>query len=167
VLYSDQYRYADAEPLEKRALAIREKALGPDHPDVAQSLNNLATLYYSRGRFADAEPLYKRALAIREKALGPDHPDVATALNNLAELYNQQGRYADALSLVRTTIANKTAKTWPALPVLFGAQGTKLIAADEAIDDGLNVMQRASQTSAGEALNALAVRFAAGNDRLA
>jgi CHAT domain-containing protein len=50
---------------------------------------------------------------------------------------------------------------------LFGAQGAKLIAADEAIDDGLNVMQRASQTSAGEALNALAVRFAAGNDRLA
>ena len=89
------------------------------------------------------------------------------SLNNLAELYDNQGRYADALPLVRRTIANKTAQTWPALPVLFGAQGAKLIAADEAIDDGLNVVQRASQTSAGEALNALAVRFAAGNDRLA
>ena len=52
-------------------------------------------------------------------------------------------------------------------PVLFGAQAAKLIAADEAIDDGLNVVQRASQTAAGEALNALAVRFSAGNDRLA
>ena len=59
-------------------LAIREKALGPDHPDVAQSLNNLAELYQAQGRYAEAEPLYKRALAIREKALGPDHPDVAT-----------------------------------------------------------------------------------------
>ena len=37
-----QGRYAEAEPLYKRSLAIREKALGPDHPDVAQSLNNLA-----------------------------------------------------------------------------------------------------------------------------
>ena len=50
---------------------------------------------------------------------------------------------------------------------MFGAQAAKLIAADEAIDDGLNVVQRASQTAAGEALNALAVRFSAGNDRLA
>ena len=64
VLYSDQGRYADAEPLYKRALAIREKALGPDHPDVATSLNNLAALYNDQGRYADAEPLYKRSLAI-------------------------------------------------------------------------------------------------------
>ena len=73
-----QGRYAEAEPLYKRALAIREKALGPDHPDVAKALNNLAVLYQKQGRYAEAEPLYKRALAIREKALGPDHPDVAT-----------------------------------------------------------------------------------------
>ena len=70
-------KYADAIPLAQRALAIREKALGPDHPDVALSLNNLALLYRNQGRYAEAEPLYKRSLAIREKALGPDHPDVA------------------------------------------------------------------------------------------
>ena len=63
-LYDDQGRYADAEPLYKRSLAIREKALGPDHPDVATSLNNLAVLYDEQGRYADAEPLYKRSLAI-------------------------------------------------------------------------------------------------------
>jgi tetratricopeptide (TPR) repeat protein len=62
LLYDNQGRYADAEPLYKRALAIREKTLGPDHPDVAQSLNNLALLYDQQGRYADAEPLYKRAL---------------------------------------------------------------------------------------------------------
>ena len=58
--------------------------LGPDHPDVAQSLNGLAALYKAEGRYADAEPLYKRCLAIREKALGPDHPDVAEPPNGLA-----------------------------------------------------------------------------------
>ena len=61
----------------KRSLAIREKTLGPDHPDVASALNNLASLYHKQGRYAEAEPLYKRSLAINEKALGPDHPDVA------------------------------------------------------------------------------------------
>jgi len=35
LLYDKQGRYADAEPLLKRALAINEKALGPDHPNVA------------------------------------------------------------------------------------------------------------------------------------
>jgi len=166
-LYRNQGHYAEAEALYKRSLAIKEKALGPDHPDVALALNNLAELYRNQGRYAEAEPLLKRALAIREKVFGPDHPAVATALDNLAALYVNRGRYAEALPLVRTTIANKTAKTWPALPVLFGARGAKLIAADEATDDGLNVMQRASQTSAGKALNALAVRFSAGTDRLA
>ena len=33
--------------------------LGPDHPDVAHSLNNLAGLYQKTGRYAEAEPLYK------------------------------------------------------------------------------------------------------------
>ena len=171
LFYVSQRRYAEAEPLYKRALAINEKARGPDHPDVAVMLLDLAALYMNQdenqSRYAEAEPLYKRSLAIFEKALRPDHPDVASALNNLAYLYNRQGRYADALPLVRATISNKIAQTWASLPVLFGAQEVKLIAADEAIGDGLNVVQRASQTSAAKALNALAVRFSAGNDRLA
>ena len=64
-LYKTQGLYADAEPLYKRSLAIRDKALGPDHPDVADSINNLAELYRAQARYADAEPLYKRSLAIR------------------------------------------------------------------------------------------------------
>ena len=66
-LYQVQGRYAEAEPLFKRSLAIKEKAFGPDHPDVALSLNNLGLLYQNQGRYTDAEPLYKRALAIKEK----------------------------------------------------------------------------------------------------
>ena len=62
-LYKEEGRYADAEPLYKRLLAINEKAHGPDHPSVALALNDLAELYKEEGRYADAEPLYKRALA--------------------------------------------------------------------------------------------------------
>jgi tetratricopeptide (TPR) repeat protein len=89
-------RYSEAIPLAEQVLAIREQALGPDHPDTAISLNNLALLYASQGRYGSAEPLYQRALAIREQALGPDHADTATSLNNLAALYRSQGRYAEA-----------------------------------------------------------------------
>ena len=88
-----------AEPLLKRGLAIREKALGPEHPNTAQSLNNLAALYDRQGRYEEAEPLYQRALAIREKALGPEHPNTATSLNNLVAFYRSLGRGDEAARL--------------------------------------------------------------------
>ena len=72
-----QGRYEEAIPLAQRALAIHEKALGPEHPDTVRSLNNLAGLYEATDAYAKAEPLLQQALAIREKALGPEHPDTA------------------------------------------------------------------------------------------
>ena len=98
-------RYAEAEPLFQRAIAIGEKTLGPDHPNLATRLNNLAGLYQATGRYAEAEPLYQRAIAIGEKTLGPDHPDLATRLNNLASLYRATGRYAEAEPLFQRAIA--------------------------------------------------------------
>ena len=89
-------RYAEAVPLAQKALAIREKALGPEHPDMATTLNNLALLYQAQGDYGRAAPLYQRSLAVREKALGPEHPSVATTLNNLASLYQAQGDYGRA-----------------------------------------------------------------------
>ena len=47
----------------KRALAIREKTLGPDHPDVAVSLNNLAELYRTQGRYSEAIPIVRRTIS--------------------------------------------------------------------------------------------------------
>ena len=75
-------------PLYQRVLAIREKALGPEHSDVATSLNNLIWRHfsYNQGQYAKATPLYQRVLAIWEKALDLEHPNVATSLNNLAAL---------------------------------------------------------------------------------
>jgi tetratricopeptide (TPR) repeat protein len=154
-------------PLFKRSLAIREKALGPEHPDVAQSLNNLAGVYRDQGHYGDAEPLYRRSLSLFAKALGPDHPSVASSLNNVVRLYRDQHRNAEALPLVRTAIDRKSAQIDAALPILFGTEASGLIPAKEAFDDSLNVVQRAANTSAADALNSLAVRFSAGNDRLA
>ena len=87
LLYAIQGRYAEAEPLSKRALAIHENALGPDHPFVAANLTNLAALYDNQGRYADSEPLYKRALAIQQATAGSNHPNIAITLGNLANLY--------------------------------------------------------------------------------
>ena len=64
-LYDSQGKYTQAEPLYKRSLMIAEKALGPDHPDVALSLENLAGLYRATNRDEEAEKLEQRAAAIR------------------------------------------------------------------------------------------------------
>jgi tetratricopeptide (TPR) repeat protein len=96
--------YPIAEPLFQRALALREQELGPDHPDTATSLNNLAELYRAQGRYGEAEPLYQRALALCERVLGADHPDTAMSLNNLAALYDAQGRYGEAEPLYQRAL---------------------------------------------------------------
>jgi tetratricopeptide (TPR) repeat protein len=101
----NQGQYADAIPLAERALAIREKVLGAEHPDVATSLNNLALLYRAMGNYPQAEPLLQRALAIREKMLGAEHPDVATSLGNLALLYDEMGSYQQAEPLYQRALA--------------------------------------------------------------
>ena len=67
-MYHHQGRYSDAEPLYKRSITILEKALGPDHPELAANLNNLGALYQAQGRHIDAEPLYARSLMIQKKA---------------------------------------------------------------------------------------------------
>ncbi len=97
--------YAAARPLLERSLAIRERALGPDHADVATSLNNLANLLFAQGDYAGAQPLYERSLVTKERALGADHRDVATALHNLATLLKTQGDYAAAQPLFERSLA--------------------------------------------------------------
>ena len=97
--------YAEATPLCKRALALREASLGPDHPDTALSLNNLAWLLQAQGDLPAARPLYERALAIRETALGADHPDTARGLNNLGLLLRDQGDLPAARPLLGRALA--------------------------------------------------------------
>ena len=88
--------YSAAEKPLRRSLMINEKALGPDHPHVATSLNNLAGLYDAQGKYREAEPLYMRSIAISKKVFGPDHPDVAVVCKNMAKLYRKIGKKEEA-----------------------------------------------------------------------
>jgi tetratricopeptide (TPR) repeat protein len=86
VLY-EKGAYAEAVPLAMQALNLRESMLGPKHPNVAVSLNNLGLLYASLEDFPKAEKLYLRALDILQAHLGSNHPHVAATLRNLETLY--------------------------------------------------------------------------------
>uniref|UniRef100_A0A8C3BAJ2 Nephrocystin-3 n=1 Tax=Cairina moschata TaxID=8855 RepID=A0A8C3BAJ2_CAIMO len=83
----------------QRSLEIRETALDPDHPRVAQSLHQLAGVYVQWKKFGNAEQLYKQALEISENAYGAEHPRVARELDALATLYQKQNKYEQAEQL--------------------------------------------------------------------
>jgi hypothetical protein len=70
-------RYAKAEPLFQRALVIKEKAMGPEHLSVANSLFNLASPCHTGGEHLKAEPMFERVLRIYQKALGQKHSTTA------------------------------------------------------------------------------------------
>jgi hypothetical protein len=73
------------------ALAIRQQALGPRHPDTAISLWWMSTLLEAEGKLRQARDYLAQALAIFEAAL-PDHPNTATVRRNLAWLDEQLRR---------------------------------------------------------------------------
>jgi CHAT domain-containing protein/lipopolysaccharide biosynthesis regulator YciM len=101
-------KYDQARPLAEHALEIRQKELGLEHPNVADSLNGLAILFSMKGDYAKAIPLHRRALEIREKALGPEHPDVAATLHNLANLSRNTGDFTGAESFYQRALNVRT-----------------------------------------------------------
>jgi tetratricopeptide (TPR) repeat protein len=90
--------------------------LGPEHPETAAAVNNLASVLHAQGDLAGAQPLYKRALEIAENALGPEHPNTAMALSNLAALLYAQGDLAGALPLYERALAIYEKKLGPEHP---------------------------------------------------
>jgi hypothetical protein len=88
----------------RRALAIVEKSYGPEHPEVAIPLNNLASLLQDTSRLDEAEPLLRRALAIAEKSREPRYSKVALILENLAVLLQAENSLTEAEQMMRCVI---------------------------------------------------------------
>ncbi|MBI4533243.1 MAG: tetratricopeptide repeat protein [Candidatus Melainabacteria bacterium] len=97
-------QYTEAESLNRKALAIRQKALGMQVPEVAQSLNNLALLLEDKGRYSEAEPLMRQSLEIWKKKQGEESAETAVGLNNLARDLFDMGKYVEAEQLARRSL---------------------------------------------------------------
>ena len=178
-------RFAEAEPLVRRALAISEKSFGPDHPNVALRLNDLAGLLKDTNRLGEAEPFVRRALEIAEKSFGPDHPTVAKYLINLGVLSAERGDWAEAVALGRRAkpilIARKIEQGGDRAGLIkaalaanasaLGAHARALYRANAesaaAREEGFELAQWALQTSAAQALSQMSARSTKGAGSLA
>ena len=98
MLQKEDAKYSQATGTLERAISIYGETLGPGHPKIAESLDELAFVYITLEKYGEAEPLSRRALAIREEALGPEHPDAAMTLTHLGQIHSAQGDFAEAVS---------------------------------------------------------------------
>ena len=102
----------------RRTLSIRLKKLGDDHPDVADTYNNMAVVYRNQGKYEEALAMHEKALSIYLKKLGDDHPDVADTYNNMAGVYDKQGKYEEALAMYEKALSIRLKKLGDDHPML-------------------------------------------------
>lgn len=87
---------ASADGFLRQAARIQETELGPLHPDLASTMNNLAIVAEKTGRPGDAETFYRRAAAIASASLPAGHPMVAASRQNLEDFCRASGLPIDA-----------------------------------------------------------------------
>ena len=108
--------YPAAERLLREAASLQEATLGPLHPDLASTLNNLAFVCERANNIAEAERGYRRAHAIAVASLGPRHPFVATSIKNLVGFCATHGIPIWKPPAVEPDSATATADTETATP---------------------------------------------------
>jgi hypothetical protein len=91
---------AAAGDLLQQAVHLQEAHLGPNHPDLANTLNNLGVACEKTGRLKEAAACYRRAHEIAAAAFEPDHPFVVTSRKNLAEFYETHGKVMEPMPVV-------------------------------------------------------------------
>jgi tetratricopeptide (TPR) repeat protein len=98
-------RLAEARAVYERALAIREKRLGPAHPDLSEVLDGLGETLQAEGRPGEATALHERAITISLGALGEDHPLLARSLGLLGQARLALGQRRPALQALERALA--------------------------------------------------------------
>lgn len=117
---SEQGKLKEARVQLRDSYRIREALLGPDHPLLSETWNELATLAVAEGEFDEAVAAFTRAVEIRQSNLGPDALPVARMRMNLAEALVAAGKVSQAQE--QLAIAAKILQTQPGAPVSWPAQ---------------------------------------------
>jgi tetratricopeptide (TPR) repeat protein len=95
----------EAETLISKALDILEKVYGPNHPQVAQSLNHLARIYLAQGHSPEAHSLISLSLEILEGTYGTNHAILFPPLVSLARLHRDRSEYQTAEKAYQHAVA--------------------------------------------------------------
>ncbi|KAF2627622.1 kinesin light chain 1 [Macroventuria anomochaeta] len=101
-------QYLAAETAHRQVLSIREKTIGPEHPDTLISMNEIAVALSDQGKYAEAKKMHRETLELGKKVLGEEHPHTLTSMNNVALALSNQGEYyVEAEKMHRKTLELK------------------------------------------------------------
>jgi tetratricopeptide (TPR) repeat protein len=89
----------------RRALALKQRLLGPDHPDTLSAAQNIGVILQSARRYPEALEVDQSTRTQVERALGADHPLLAVIENNEGEILNALGRHTEARTVFQSAIA--------------------------------------------------------------
>ncbi|HUQ03702.1 MAG TPA: serine/threonine-protein kinase [Kofleriaceae bacterium] len=89
----------------RQALAIMERHLGPDHPDLGYYLNVIGILHKQRGELDEAERVFRRLLESDTRAYGPDNGKTGRTWNNLGGVLAERGKLPEALAAFERALA--------------------------------------------------------------
>jgi tetratricopeptide (TPR) repeat protein len=168
-IYRLESNFEAAEPLYKKSLEEARKELGPDHPELAIHMSQLAVLERDTGRLAEAERQFGAAAAHLERTVGADHPLLAQTLVDLAEVEVARGRpqqaveaAARALAIRKAALGADHSDTAASLVTLARAERARGAEGDTAralshVDEALAIL-RASGNYPETAIDALSVR---------
>lgn len=95
-VYCKQGNMKEARDRYERSIAIQEKNVGPDHPEIGKSLRDLARCYVSQNDYKEATALYQRMIDIQAKAKGDQDISMVIPLIEMANFYRKQQLNADA-----------------------------------------------------------------------
>ena len=117
VVLSDLGQLAEALAMKRNALAIMEKALGPEHPALTAQYSSMGTVLGNHGQHTVALPWMRKAAAINEIVLGPEHSELAIDYCNMSiiiislrsesptGIIESQGHLTEALALSQKAVA--------------------------------------------------------------
>ncbi|HEX7423328.1 MAG TPA: serine/threonine-protein kinase, partial [Terriglobales bacterium] len=143
--------HKEARPQLERALELRRRVLGVEHPKTLETLFRIGSLTLVEGKYAQAETIFSQALDSRRRVLGPEDPSTLESMMGLANNYRFQGKYAQAEALSSQTLEiqrrvlgpehRKTLETMNILAVAYYMQG-KYVQAEALYSQTLEAQRR-------------------------
>ncbi len=108
--YLDLGIYPEAQKQIERAIELRRRLLGEEHPDTLASLQTLGVLYRHQGKAAQAESLLNKILGTQRRVLGENHPDTLESAHELGLAYYDQEKFAQAEPLMTKALDGQRRK---------------------------------------------------------
>jgi hypothetical protein len=143
--------YPEAQLQLEKALELRRRVLGDEHPDTLIVEQNLALVYLDRSEYSKAEALYSKTFSIQRRRLGEQHPDTLNSMLGLADAYEHEDKLAQAEPLFANVLKARrhalgdddpaTLASMYALGLQYRQQG-KLAQAEPLVKDALDGQRR-------------------------